>query len=362
MCLYPKLIQNKKYLPNKKNGGIAPECKDQRLKYVTASCGHCYECRKQKSRAWQIRMSEELRDNKNAIFATLTINDENYKKLKIQAKSEDDNEIATKAIRLFLERIRKKTGKSIKHWFITELGHENSKRLHLHGIIWNENARELCKEKWEYGYVYIGEYVNEKTINYITKYMTKLDIKNKEFEGKVLCSKGIGANYINRDDAKNNRYKGDKTNETYRLRNGTKINLPIYYRNKILSEEEREELWKTKLDKGIVWVCGEKIDINDEKTYMKTMDYYRSRHIKLSGDNIENWEEKKYKKRLKKQREYYKKANERSAKVGSRPDGDRERPGAMKEIRSTDLKQLELFHRKGLGTNREHPPKGDPPS
>ena len=28
--------------------------------------------------------------------------------------------IATKAIRLTLERIRKKTGKSIKHWFITE--------------------------------------------------------------------------------------------------------------------------------------------------------------------------------------------------------------------------------------------------
>ena len=27
-----------------------------------------------------------------------------------------------------LERIRKQTGKSIKHWFITELGHEKTER------------------------------------------------------------------------------------------------------------------------------------------------------------------------------------------------------------------------------------------
>ena len=26
MCLYPKLILNRKYLPNKKNGGIPPKC------------------------------------------------------------------------------------------------------------------------------------------------------------------------------------------------------------------------------------------------------------------------------------------------------------------------------------------------
>ena len=47
MCLYPKLILNRKYLPNKKNGGIPPKCPDERLRYVTAACGKCYECRKQ---------------------------------------------------------------------------------------------------------------------------------------------------------------------------------------------------------------------------------------------------------------------------------------------------------------------------
>jgi len=31
MCLYPKLIKNPKYKPNKKNGGIVPELKDIRV-------------------------------------------------------------------------------------------------------------------------------------------------------------------------------------------------------------------------------------------------------------------------------------------------------------------------------------------
>ena len=46
MCLYPKLIPNKRYLPTKKNGGVPPVCPDERLRYVTAACGDCYECKK----------------------------------------------------------------------------------------------------------------------------------------------------------------------------------------------------------------------------------------------------------------------------------------------------------------------------
>ena len=96
MCLYPKLIPNKRYLPTKKNGGIPPVCPDERLRYVTAACGDCYECRKQKQRLtkWQVRMSEENRQTPNAYFLTLTINDESYKKLKQKYNLKDNNEIA----------------------------------------------------------------------------------------------------------------------------------------------------------------------------------------------------------------------------------------------------------------------------
>ena len=63
------------------------------------------ECRQQKQRQWLVRMSEELRQNPNAYFITLTIDDQNYAELSNICKSKDNNEIATKALRLMLERI-----------------------------------------------------------------------------------------------------------------------------------------------------------------------------------------------------------------------------------------------------------------
>ena len=82
MCLYPKLIKNKKYLPNKKNNWNPPKCEDYRLLYVTAACGKCLECRKQKQREWLVRMSEELRHDPNAYFMTLTLSEEKLEEYK----------------------------------------------------------------------------------------------------------------------------------------------------------------------------------------------------------------------------------------------------------------------------------------
>lgn len=302
MCLYPKLIRNKRYLPNKKNGGVPPVCPDERLLYVTAACGKCMECRQQKQRQWLVRMSEELRQNPNAYFMTLTIDDENYNKLANICNSKDDNEIATKAVRLMLERIRKKTGKSIKHWFITELGHEKTERLHLHGIVWGIGTDQLISEKWNYGFVYTGNFVNEATINYITKYMTKADIDHPNFVGQVLCSKGIGAGYTKREDAKNHKYTKGKTIETYRLRNGAKINLPIYYRNQLFSEEEREMLFLDKIEKGIIYIMGQKVHRDNEAEYLGLLEEARRTEQRLYGVHEQEWEEQKYLNRLRRQR------------------------------------------------------------
>ena len=79
--------------------------------------------------------------------------------------------------------------------------------------------------------------------------MTKIDEKHPDFIGKVLCSRGIGAGYIKRPDAAKHPYRDWETIETYRLRNGAKINLPIYYRNKLFTEKERELLFIDKIDK-----------------------------------------------------------------------------------------------------------------
>ena len=245
MCFYPKLIKNRKYVANKKNGGKIPEVEDDRVLYVPVGCGNCIECKKKKKREWQVRLQEELKDNKG-LFVTLTFSDKHLDELCREIKVQESNAVATLAVRRFLERCRKETGKSIKHWLITELGHNNTERIHLHGILFTEKSKEWIEKKWMYGHIWVGEYCNEKTINYIIKYVTKVDEDHKNYKSIILTSKGIGSNYIRTHAAKQNRYNNEQTNENYRLNNGAKTALPIYYRNKIYSEEERDYRdWET---------------------------------------------------------------------------------------------------------------------
>ena len=205
-------------------------------------------------------------------------------------------------VRLFLERIRKETKKSIKHWLTTERGEKNTERYHLHGLIWGDKDGTLTTRHWQYGFVYIGEYVNERTCNYVTKYITKRDEKHKDFIPTILCSAGIGANYLNRADSELNRYRESKTNETYRLRNGMKLNLPIYYRNKLYTDEEREQLFLEKIKKGKVWIMGQECNIRDEATYFAMLRDAQKRARQLHGDDPIKWDEAKYLRRLARQR------------------------------------------------------------
>lgn len=304
MCLYPKLINNPKYKANKKNNFNPPVCKDERVKLVPIGCGKCMECMKKKQREWTVRLNEELRTNNQAKFITLTFSNEEYTKLYHETKNkykntegyELDNQIATTAVRRFLERYRKKYKKSIKHWLITEIGGTNTEGLHLHGILFKNIDNKELTELWKYGRTDNGQYVNERTINYITKYVTKTDQKHSEYKPVILTSPGIGSNYINRPDSQNNKFKQTGTNETYRTRNGLKTALPIYYRNKIYNEEQREELWLQKLDKEQRWICGEKVSIKDgQQQYEQLLKYYQQKNEKLGyGTDKQNWNEKKY--------------------------------------------------------------------
>lgn len=309
MCLYPKLIKNPKYKPNKKNGGRPPFCHDPRLLYIPAACGECYECRKKKQREYQIRLQEEIRTS-HGEFITLTIDEDNLKKISKELKKKNkkiwekakeinalENEVATIALRRFLERCRKESGKSIKHWCITELGEEKG-RIHIHGIFFGNGIVDIVKKKWTYGFIYIGQYVNERTVMYITKYMFKKCEYNPLFKGKVLSSAGIGSGYVSRFDSSRNKFQEENTNETYQFRNGVKVNLPDYYKNKIYSEEEKEKLWLQKLDKGIIYIMGEKVNARNGEEFYKCLEYYRARALELGDIDKKNWEKAKYLRRL----------------------------------------------------------------
>lgn len=167
MCLYPKLIKNPKYRPNKKNGGRPPFAYDTRVMWVPVGCGECMECMKKKARDWQIRLQEEIRTNKNGKFITLTFDDKSLEELKKVLLSDGEtmpekweNEVARIAMRRFLERWRKKIQKISKTLDVyrirTQWNGENTyardnmdrrnKRNNRGNMeIWDDMARLICK-------------------------------------------------------------------------------------------------------------------------------------------------------------------------------------------------------------------------
>jgi len=204
MCLYPKLIKNRKYTKNDKNGGVIPPILDKRVLAVPIGCGRCMECRKQKAREWQVRLLEDVRTNKNGKFITLTFSNESIAEINgiIEDRGgkegyERDNEIATIAVRRWLERWRKEHKKSLRHWLVTELGHNGTENIHMHGIVWTDKEIKEVTKHWKYGYVWEGKgkekenYVNERTVNYLIKYVTKMDKNHTEYKPKILTSAGL---------------------------------------------------------------------------------------------------------------------------------------------------------------------------
>ena len=305
MCLYPTFIKNPKYKPNKKNKGKPPVCKDRRLLYVPVKCGCCIECRKEKQREWRVRLEEELRSN-FGYFITLTMSQEGIKELEEKTGlkwKENPNEIATKGLRLFLERCRKDTSKSIKHWCVTELG-EGNDRIHLHGIFFGQKSAELIKKHWKYGFSFIGQYCNSRSVNYMTKYMLKVDTKHPEFKQIVLASKGIGAGYMDRLDYlwQKQNYKNINV-ATYAFRNGTKMAMPKYYKDKIFTEKEREKMWINNLNRGLLWIYGEKVKADDWETIDNLRKYWQEYGRKIMGDNPIAWNAMKERRKEEKQRQ-----------------------------------------------------------
>lgn len=276
------MVVNPRYKPNKKNGGKPPKCKDKRTYYIPISCGNCIECRKKRAREWRIRLLEEIKENKGQ-FVTLTFSEEKLKYAELRAESKEANKVATQAIRDFMERWRKKYKKSVRHWLITELGHKNTERLHLHGILFTDKTKEEIEERWQNGRVDVGYSMDERTINYVVKYITKVDKDHKGFVGKILPSPGIGSNYLNKQKTYYNRYQGEKTQDHLKLNNGAKTAMPTYYRNKIYTENQREKLWINKIEKNEAWVMGQRIknvsSIKGMKELNKALEWARKQSV-----------------------------------------------------------------------------------
>lgn len=276
MCINPKIIKNRKYLPNKKNNFNPPIPKDERLRYVEVGCGKCHECRANYVRGWIIRIQEDLKvkhfgeNNRELVphFMTMTFNDESIETIKQKYKLNEPNEIAYKAIRLFSGRYMKKFKHAVRHWFISELGEENG-RIHIHGILWTGMNNDEIENMWSYGWVDCGRYVADWSATYFMKYVNKFNPKYPDFKAKIWPSKKIGANYLTDDIKHKKAFNGEKTECYYTTKTGKKVALPNYYRKKIYNDDEREQLYLQFLDQPTVHINGIEVDKKDFKKIEK---------------------------------------------------------------------------------------------
>ena len=96
-----------------------------------------------------------------------------------------------------------------------------------------------------------------------------------------------------------NKFNGNNTKEYYKLKNGHKVGLPVYWRNKIYTESQREKLWIKKLDENVRWIDGIKIDVSTTaglRRENEIREIAQRDNDNLGFGKLEKWKEVEYKK------------------------------------------------------------------
>ena len=171
-------------------------------------------------------------------FITLTYDTKNLKLTKNGFMNLDKRDI-----QLFMKRLRKDNKTKIKYYLCGEYGGKTN-RPHYHVLIFNVDLKTI-QPNWNQGQIHYGQ-VAEASVGYTLKYMAKPtkvplhknDDRQREFS---LMSKGLGKSYLTTNMIK--WHKADLLERMYcNIKDGKKIAMPRYYKDKIYNNEERGEL------------------------------------------------------------------------------------------------------------------------
>lgn len=253
-----------KFLKTKKYNQYATIKDFQNKTAIQIACGKCKKCKITKMLKWKTRLyleaKEQIENNGNIYFLTLTYNNENIKKIENETNIE---------IQKMIKRLRKNfKNNKIKYFNVTELGSENG-RKHNHILLFSkedilpiqENGKKINNNyyyqnsnlKWNNGFYSITKIKNDKqnilkTINYILKYLIKNPL-NYTFSKNIAKEqiekiKMNNETYIfNKNILKTPNYKNYETIET-KIKNNqnNKLNTNIIKENWTLNKEI--EKWK----------------------------------------------------------------------------------------------------------------------
>ncbi len=174
---------------------------------LVVPCGKCFYCRRKYVLQWSLRLTHELISyNNNAVFITLTYNDDNLP---------SDKSVNVRDVQLFIKRLRKYyPDRKLKYFAVSEYGSSKKTfRPHYHLIVFGlscDNTKEavfrmsgiFTKNIWKKGFTTVKP-VHENTIQYTVKYILKNTLRDNlkliKFGYKSnfsLKSKGLGLNYL----------------------------------------------------------------------------------------------------------------------------------------------------------------------
>lgn len=230
---------------------------------IEVPCGKCFTCQKKRLQNFRFRLIHEMSVSTSALFITLSFCDSALDEYK-------DN--YNRAVCQFMDSIRKRYGKEIRHFFVMEYGKDDvyisrsgnlrrgTKRPHFHGImfgvpfldfyqyesIWNRGNGRIRSDTIPYegfykrprGYIWLESVREpEKCASYVCKYLTKEYSKDKPTP-RVLTSIGLGSSYLTENNVSRHRCNLDPTLTLY----GLPFLLPSYYRDKIFTKDDKVKM------------------------------------------------------------------------------------------------------------------------
>ena len=161
-----------------------------------------------------------------ATFLTLTIADEFMYGESVYKSS----------VQKFLKRLRKRLGCKLRYVAVGEYGGESG-RPHYHLIVYgldpySDSHFEAVQDCWKYCYwsfmdrANVYKEVNYQNIRYLFKYMWKKSNVEDVNPPFMLCSKGIGRDWIDKHSSE----VEEKLSISYR---GVELGVPRYYRGRL---------------------------------------------------------------------------------------------------------------------------------
>lgn len=192
---------------------------------------------------WVFRLIQEEKVSANAHFVTLT-----YDTSTVPISKNGFMTLDKSDLQKFFKRLRKLCpNETIKYYAVGEYG-TNNKRPHYHAIVFNVPDSKLYAEAWtlsnsQIGSVHVGQ-VTQNSVAYTMKYIDKANFRKQHGRDDrlpefPLMSKKLGDNYIT--DATVKYHKENLDVNCLTKIGGERIAMPRYYREKILSDQEKKD-------------------------------------------------------------------------------------------------------------------------